>query len=111
MADPNTDAANASSTFPDPPPFWRDFSPENLERFESLKRRYTDQQGLDAASVIRVPDIPQDLVNLQPPAEPADRTWRLFGVKQTVIHPFPTRLLPEVLTKANRYSSMLSLSA
>lgn len=89
MADPGPEASKASSTFPDPPPFWRDFSPEKLERFESLKTRYADQQGLDATTVLRVPEVPRDLTNLQPPAEPTDRKWRLFGEVLTVCIPYP----------------------
>ncbi|KAK1772004.1 MED7 protein-domain-containing protein [Phialemonium atrogriseum] len=84
MAEPINEPSIVSSTFPDPPPFWQDFTPEKIERFESLKSRYANQQGLDAAAVIRVPDVPEDLVNLQPPAEPADRKWRLFGEVQTL---------------------------
>lgn len=87
MADPVAEASKASSTFPDPPPFWQDFTPEKVDRFESLKSRYADQQGLDATTVTRVPNAPADLVNLQPPAEPADRKWRLFGEVQTVCPP------------------------
>lgn len=84
MAEPTNEQSIATSTFPDPPPFWQDFTPEKLERFETLKSRYADQQGLDAAGVIRIPGVPEDLVNLQPPAEPVDRKWRLFGEVQTV---------------------------
>ena len=74
----------ASSTFPDPPPFWRDFTTDKIERMESLRSRYADQTGLDASTVIRVPNVPEDLTNLQPPAEPADGKWRLFGMELTV---------------------------
>ncbi len=75
---------SASSTFPDPPPFWRDFTTDKVERMESLRTRYADQTGLDSSTIIRVPDVPEDLVNLQPPAEPADGKWRLFGMELTV---------------------------
>lgn len=79
MAEPPIEQSNQSSTFPDPPPFWRDFTSEKMDQMESLRTRYADQTGLDVSTIIRVPDIPEDLVNLQPPAEPADGTWRLFG--------------------------------
>ncbi|KAL1844721.1 hypothetical protein VTK73DRAFT_1965 [Phialemonium thermophilum] len=84
MAEPIVDPAKASSTFPDPPPFWQDFTPGNLERYEALRKRYADQQGIDVSAVVRIPGIPPELVNLQPPAEPADGRWRLFGETQTL---------------------------
>jgi mediator of RNA polymerase II transcription subunit 7 len=71
-------AIELSATFPDPPPFWRDFTPEKIEQLEELKSRYADQIGLDVSAIVRVPDVPEDLINLQPPPEPAVRKWRLF---------------------------------
>jgi hypothetical protein len=84
MAEPPIDASNVASTFPDSPPFWRDFTTEKVDRMESLRRRYADQTGLDISTIVRVPDVPEDLVNLQPPPEPADGKWRLFGEQLTV---------------------------
>jgi mediator of RNA polymerase II transcription subunit 7 len=84
MAEPPPIAANASSTFPDPPPFWRDFTTDKIDRMESLRSRYADQTGLDISTIVRVPNVPEDLVNLQPPAEPVDGKWRLFGESLTV---------------------------
>ena len=84
MADPLVDSSKASSTFPDPPPFWQDFMPERIARFESLKQQHADRNGLDATAVVRVPNVPEDLICLQPPAEPADGKWRLFGEAQSV---------------------------
>ncbi|KAB5543136.1 MED7 protein-domain-containing protein [Coniochaeta sp. 2T2.1] len=87
MADEPIDTSKASSTFPDPPTFWRDFTTEKLDRMDELRARYADQSGLDIATVMRVPSVPEDLVNLQPPAEPADGKWRLFGETLTVWPP------------------------
>ncbi|OIW25454.1 MED7-domain-containing protein [Coniochaeta ligniaria NRRL 30616] len=84
MARSKAIASNASSTFPDPPPFWRDFTTDKIDRMESLRSRYADQTGLDISTIIRVPDVPDDLTNLQPPAEPADGKWRLFGEQLTL---------------------------
>jgi mediator of RNA polymerase II transcription subunit 7 len=95
MADQPIDTSSASSTFPDPPPFWRDFTTDKIERMESLRSRYADQTGLDVSNVIRVPNVPEDLTNLQPPPEPADGKWRLFGETVTVCLRRPFTLLYE----------------
>lgn len=86
MADQAMDASSASWTFPDPPPFWRDFTTDKIERMESLRSRYADQTGLDISTIVRVPDVPEGLATLQPPPEPADGKWRLFGEPLTVCH-------------------------
>ncbi|KAK1759888.1 MED7 protein-domain-containing protein [Echria macrotheca] len=65
--------------YPDPPYFWKAHTPENIERYNALKQAYADDKGLDVADVARVPEVPEDLCYLNPPAEPADGKWRLFG--------------------------------
>lgn len=108
-----------ASTFPNPPPFWKDFTPDRLARLNDLCRA----EGVDTGTAVsaappvasdepapqhetelepersdakardvvlegstrrvdgpvRLPNVPRDLVNLQPPAEPADGRWRVFG--------------------------------
>jgi mediator of RNA polymerase II transcription subunit 7 len=73
------DPTKVLSTFPDPPPFWQDFTQANLERVDQLRRDHATQTGVDASAILRFPNIPEDLINLQPPAEPVDGKWRLYG--------------------------------
>lgn len=93
MAEPPVDPSQVSAIFPDPPPFWRDFTTEKIEQIESLRSRYADQTGLKPSDVLRVPNIPDDLINLQPPAEPAEGTWRLYGEPATVCTCYATHSL------------------
>ncbi|KAJ6438814.1 mediator of RNA polymerase II transcription subunit 7 [Purpureocillium lavendulum] len=73
-----------ASTFPNPPPFWRDFTPEKRARIENLREAHAENVGdegasADEAALLWLPDLPEDLANLQPPPEPADGRWRVFG--------------------------------
>ncbi|KAK5658087.1 hypothetical protein OQA88_2643 [Cercophora sp. LCS_1] len=79
MADIEEDNTKVTSLWPDPPLFWKAHTPENKERWESLRNLYATQNGLDPATVLRIPDCPEELEYLQPPAEPADGKWRLYG--------------------------------
>ncbi|PFH60122.1 hypothetical protein XA68_11450 [Ophiocordyceps unilateralis] len=63
-----------ASTFPNPPPFWQDFTPDKLAR----------------ANKASTADFPQDLVNLRPPREPADGRWRVFGDQYMLDDKLPT---------------------
>lgn len=67
-----------AAAFPNPPPFWRDFTPANIERIEKLHDAIP-ALGNDDPLTRRIPGVPQELINLQPPAEPADGKWRVFG--------------------------------
>jgi len=84
MADLEDDPSKVTALYPDPPPFWKDFTPANLARIESLKQDYAEQQGIDVDTVVRISDIPEDLTYLQPPAEPTDAKWRLFSEPQSI---------------------------
>ena len=75
-----------ASTFPNPPPFWKDFTPDNIARIEELRKAYGKQHGNETPA--RIPGVPEDLINLQPPAEPIDGRWRVFGDHYTVGRPY-----------------------
>ncbi|KND92770.1 Mediator of RNA polymerase II transcription subunit 7 [Tolypocladium ophioglossoides CBS 100239] len=82
-----------ASTFPNPPPFWKDFTPDRVARIEDLRRARAedtnDGAGADAA-LVRLPDLPEELANLQPPPEPADGRWRVFGDQYMLDDKLPT---------------------
>ncbi|KAK0710101.1 MED7 protein-domain-containing protein [Lasiosphaeria miniovina] len=81
MENMEEDSSRAPLLWPDPPPFWKDFTPDNIASFDRLKHDYAQQQGLDDSDVLlRILDLPEYLLDLQPPREPEERKWRLFSV-------------------------------
>jgi mediator of RNA polymerase II transcription subunit 7 len=77
MAD--QDQNSLASTFPDPPPFWKDFTPDRLAKIAELRAAYAEKLDGDDEVPARIPNVPHDLMLLQPPAEPTDGRWRIFG--------------------------------
>lgn len=66
-----------ASTFPNPPDFWKEFTPERIAEIIELRRaQAADGEDVDS---VRIPDLPEHLRALQPPPEPADGRWRVFG--------------------------------
>ncbi|KAM0513636.1 hypothetical protein ACHAPE_007686 [Trichoderma viride] len=82
-----------ASTFPNPPDFWKAFTPDRIARIEELRRAHaadedTDTEGVDAD--VRIANLPEDLIALQPPPEPADGRWRVFGDQYMLDDKLPT---------------------
>lgn len=87
MADPaQHQPPNISSTYPNPPDFlWRDFTPENISRYDELSKKWReDHPEADSQAPILMPDLPKDLRHLQPPPEPTEGEWKLYGDRFTV---------------------------
>lgn len=76
------------STFPNPPSFlWKDFTDENLARLADAKKAWEAHHPEAASSfkaVTLLPDLPDDLIHLQPPAEPLTGSWKALGGTWTV---------------------------
>ncbi|WYZ41126.1 hypothetical protein EsH8_V_000021 [Colletotrichum jinshuiense] len=80
-----------ASTFPNPPPFWRQFTPENISRIEELRKSQAEKDGVAVKDLpARLQDIPEELMNLQPPAEPAAGTWKVLGGNYTLDDKLPS---------------------
>ncbi|RCI16975.1 hypothetical protein L249_3078 [Ophiocordyceps polyrhachis-furcata BCC 54312] len=77
-----------ASTFPNPPPFWHDFTPEKIRRAEALRK--TSTTAIAATTCSSRSDLPPDLVHLQPPREPKDGRWRVFGDQYMLDDKLPT---------------------
>jgi len=78
------DGNKVAHLWPDPPAFWKDFTSENIERYNALKQTYAQQHGLSPDALVRIPDVPAGLINLQPPPEPVDGKWKLYGQQEAV---------------------------
>ncbi|KAH6880497.1 MED7 protein-domain-containing protein [Thelonectria olida] len=89
MADQQPEGNTLSSTFPNPPPFWKDFTPDRITRIDELRTAHIQQHGGDPLTT-RIPGVPEELVNLQPPAEPVDGRWRVFGDQYMLDDKLPT---------------------
>ncbi|KAI0175451.1 mediator complex, subunit Med7 [Pestalotiopsis sp. NC0098] len=79
MADDSESQNAITSTFPPPPPFWRDFTPDNVARIADLRQEQVEREGIVDGKTVRLTGLPENLRNLQPPPEPTSGAWRVFG--------------------------------
>ncbi|KAI0534440.1 mediator complex, subunit Med7 [Xylaria digitata] len=69
-----------ASTWPPPPPFWKEFTPDNVARIEDLRKEAAESSGIrDSLNVRLGVGLPRELRYLQPPPEPDNGEWRVFG--------------------------------
>lgn len=84
-----TDAQRAlTAAFPPPPPFWKHFTPENIEKLEQIKKESVSLKRSPGrkwtASDLRALDVPPELRYLVPPEAPTEGTYSVFGELQNV---------------------------
>ncbi|EGX97053.1 Mediator complex, subunit Med7 [Cordyceps militaris CM01] len=90
------EAVSLSSTFPNPPPFWRDFTPDKIARYEQVRAEHDEDDnekntnGEGYRPPTRINNLPEELTYLQPPAEPTDGRWRVFGDQYMLNDQLPT---------------------
>ena len=95
-----------SAAFPAPPPFYKSFTPQNLERLQAhLDSSSQTTSPATQPTTAPIPDIlslPPELRNLIPPPPPAEGKYRSFGTLHEVSSapvaedqqtPTPSRLL------------------
>ncbi|KAI1338907.1 mediator complex, subunit Med7 [Xylariaceae sp. FL0016] len=82
-------AQQISSTWPPPPPFWKEFQPEAVARVADLQKEQAEREGIEDASSVRLEGLPRGLRNLQPPPEPENGEWRVFGDRYTLVDELP----------------------
>ncbi|KAK8062173.1 MED7-member of RNA polymerase II transcriptional regulation mediator complex [Apiospora hydei] len=106
MADPNEaqemqDLDQITSTWPRPPPFYKNFTADNLARLADLKRERAEtsnppsnpdagtNNNKDDILSQRLTGLPANLRNLQPPLPPDEGAWRIFGDPYRLVQPLP----------------------
>ena len=83
-----------AAAFPTPPPFYKYFTPENLNRLQKLQSEHESSDtsnGVGAREsanaskpALRIPNLPAELRYLQPPEPPATGIYRSFGAQFNV---------------------------
>lgn len=84
LQDPKQARTTLSGQLPDPPPFWKSFTSENVQRMKTLRGAVPSLHPSGSGSPMRLTGLPSELTYLQPPTEPENGEWRVFGDKYTV---------------------------
>lgn len=77
-----------TAAFPPPPPFWKHFTTDNIEKLEKIKKESAGSKTSPGkkwtASDLRALDVPHELRYLIPPEAPTEGTYSVFGELQNV---------------------------
>lgn len=99
-------AGAVSAAFPAPPPFYKSFTPNNIERLQHFNdpasQTSIETQRSSGPSIPSISDptsLPAELHHLIPPAPPSDGKYRSFGILHD-INP-PTSIPHRVPTREN----------
>ncbi|EEP76466.1 conserved hypothetical protein [Uncinocarpus reesii 1704] len=96
-----------TAAFPPPPPFWRHFTPENLQKLEKAKREAGPQTQSHrwTPQALQALELPPELRYLVPPEFPKEGSYSLFGESQSLSGSLPSleeqgleQLFPSSLT-------------
>jgi mediator of RNA polymerase II transcription subunit 7 len=77
-----------TAPFPPPPPFWKHFTTENIDKLEKIKKESATSEGSTGkkwtASDLQALNVPTELRYLIPPDAPKEGTYSVFGELQNV---------------------------
>ncbi|KAK2809492.1 hypothetical protein FQN50_003760 [Emmonsiellopsis sp. PD_5] len=93
MAD--TGKQKVTAAFPPPPPFWKHFTSQNLQKLEEYKEEQKDKlDGIPkkewTPEALHMLELPAELRYLVPPKAPTTGSYSLFGESQTVSISLPS---------------------
>ncbi|EED17374.1 RNA polymerase II mediator complex protein (Med7), putative [Talaromyces stipitatus ATCC 10500] len=98
-----------TAPFPPPPPFWKHFTTENIEKLEKIKKESNIPRTFKGKkwhpSELRALDVPPELRYLIPPEPPTEGSYAVFGELQSLSTNLPSlneqgieQLYPDVPT-------------
>lgn len=78
-----------TAAFPPPPPFWKHFTPENIQKLEEIKQEAAKKEDGKpnkkwSPAELRALDVPSELRFLVPPEIPSSGYYSVFGELQSV---------------------------
>ncbi|KAG9239129.1 MED7 protein-domain-containing protein [Amylocarpus encephaloides] len=83
-----------AASFPAPPPFWKEFTEENLDRISKLRvsQTFDNLKNFNPATTLplKLLEPPPELRYLQPPDPPAKGQYRCFGDQYDLNIPLPS---------------------
>ncbi|KAL2001285.1 hypothetical protein VTN02DRAFT_1952 [Thermoascus thermophilus] len=84
-----------TAAFPPPPPFWKHFTPEAIQKLEEIKQQAAQKEGRKpnkkwSPAELRALDVPPELRFLVPPEIPSSGYYSVFGELQSLSTALPS---------------------
>ncbi|WEW58680.1 Mediator of RNA polymerase II transcription subunit 7 [Emydomyces testavorans] len=84
-----------TAAFPPPPPFWKHFTPPNLEKLRNYKKEAESKSSSSkprswTPEALRALELPPELRYLVPPEPPKEGPYSLFGEPQSLSTSLPS---------------------